>query len=88
METSHKKGLGRGRAPFAKNIRLGFHRLQVLFGETFGLGPGVALSAIIFTFLVLMIATFWFFKSAPPDALIITSGDEGSLFQRNGPEWH
>ena len=87
MEESNKNGPDRGRAPFAKNFRLGFHKLQVMFGETFGLGPGVALSAISFTALVLIIATFWFFNSAPPNTLIITSGDEGSLFQRNAEKY-
>ena len=87
MEESNKNGTDRGRAPFAKNFRLGFHKLQVMFGETFGLGPGVALSAIIFTALVLIIATFWFFYSAPPNTIIITSGDEGSLFQRNAEKY-
>jgi hypothetical protein len=58
-----------------------------MFGDTFGLGPGVALSAIIFTALVLIIATFWFFYSAPPNTIIITSGDEGSLFQRNAEKY-
>ena len=87
MEESNKNGPDRGRAPFAKNFRLGFHKLQVMFGETFGLGPGVALSAIIFTALVLIIATFWFFNSAPPNTIIITSGDEGSLFQRNAEKY-
>jgi hypothetical protein len=87
MEESNKNGPDGGRAPFAKNFRLGFHKLQVMFGETFGLGPGVALSAIIFTALVLIIATFWFFKSAPPNTITITSGDEGSLFQRNAEKY-
>ena len=87
MEERNKNGPDRGRAPFAKNFRLGFHKLQVMFGETFGLGPGVALSAISFTALVLIIATFWFFNSAPPNTLIITSGDEGSLFQRNAEKY-
>jgi len=87
MEESNKNGPDRGRAPFAGNFRLGFHKLQVMFGDTFGLGPGVALSAIIFTALVLIIATFWFFYSAPPDTIIITSGGEGSLFQRNAEKY-
>jgi hypothetical protein len=87
MEESNKNGPDGGRAPFAKNFRLGFHKLQVMFGETFGLGPGVTLSAIIFTALVLIIATFWFFNSAPPNTIIITGGDEGSLFQRNAEKY-
>jgi hypothetical protein len=87
MEESNKTGPDRGRAPFPKKFPLGFHKLQLMFWETFGLGPGVALSAIIFTALVLIIATFWFFNSAPPNTIIITSGDEGSLFRRNAEKY-
>ena len=71
----------------ASKFLLRCRNLQVMFGETFGLGPGATLAAIIFTALVLMIAVFWFFYSAPPDTIIITSGDQGSLFQRNAEKY-
>jgi hypothetical protein len=87
MGESNKNGLDRSRLPFARNSRLGLNKLQVIFAETFGLGSGAALSAIIFTALVLIIAVFWFFYSAPPDTITITSGDEGSLFQRNAEKY-
>ena len=58
-----------------------------MFAETFGLGPGATLSAVVFTALVLMIAAFWFFHSAPPNTITITGGDEGSLFQRNAERY-
>ena len=78
MEEKKKKILNRSGSSFFKIFRLGFNRLKAMFTETFGLGSGVALSAIIFTTLVVIIATFLFFYSAPPNAIIITSGDEGS----------
>jgi TRAP-type uncharacterized transport system substrate-binding protein len=67
---------------FKKIIMLGIGRMQVMFAETFGLGPGTTLSAIIFICLVVIIATFWFFYSAPPNTIIITSGDENTSFIR------
>jgi TRAP-type uncharacterized transport system substrate-binding protein len=54
-----------------------------MLAETFGLGPVATLSTTIFIGLVLIVAVFWFFHSAPPDTIIITSGDKGSSFQKN-----
>ncbi len=71
----------------AGNSRFGIGRLQVIFAETFGLGPGATLTAVIFTAVVVISAGFWFFYSAPPDTIIITSGDAGSLFQRNAERY-
>jgi hypothetical protein len=87
MEESSNKGRDRNEAPFAEKSRFGLHKLQVMFRETFGLGPGATLAAVIFTALVLMMAAFWFFYSAPPNTIVITSGDEGSLFQRNAEKY-
>lgn len=87
MDESNKNELGRDRVPFVKNIRLGFHNLQITSRDTFGLGPGTTLAAIIFTALVLIFTAFMFFYSAPPNTIIITSGDEGSLFRRNADKY-
>ena len=72
METIRKQGLG---------------RLQTIFMETFGFGPTVALGAILFAILVILAAVFWFFHSAPPDTITITSGPEGSVFQTNAEKY-
>jgi TRAP-type uncharacterized transport system substrate-binding protein len=87
MEERNGKMLNRSRFLFSNIFRRGFNKLKVMFKETFGLGPGVALSAIIFTALVVIIAVFLFFYFAPPDTIIITSGDEGSMFQRNSEKY-
>ena len=87
MKAGSQNGLDRDGSPAAGKARLGLGRLQVIFAETFGLGPGATLSAVIFTALVVLSAAFWFFHSAPPDTIIITSGDEGSLFQRNAERY-
>ncbi|MGD0785840.1 MAG: TAXI family TRAP transporter solute-binding subunit [Sedimentisphaerales bacterium] len=60
----------------------GFSRIQQVFNETFGIGPVASLSAIIFMGLVIIIALFWFFRSAPPKTIIFSSGDDGTSFQR------
>jgi TRAP-type uncharacterized transport system substrate-binding protein len=60
----------------------GFSRIQQVFNETFGIGPVASLSAIIFMGLIIIIAVFWFFRSAPPKTIIFSSGDDGTSFQR------
>jgi TRAP-type uncharacterized transport system substrate-binding protein len=61
-------------------MMLGLGRIQVMFAETFGLGPGTTITAIIFICLVVITATFWFIHSAPPDTIIMTSGDDNTRF--------
>jgi TRAP transporter TAXI family solute receptor len=50
--------------------------------ETFGLGRAVALTAVILILLIVLFGVFWFFHSAPPDTITITTGPEGSVFQK------
>jgi TRAP-type uncharacterized transport system substrate-binding protein len=79
--------LARLLATFKKVTMLGLGRIQVMFAETFGLGPGTTLSAIIFICLVVIIATFWFIHSAPPDTIIITSGDDDTRFVKTAEKY-
>jgi TRAP-type uncharacterized transport system substrate-binding protein len=65
----------------------GISRIQQMFTETFGIGPAASLSAIIFMGLVIIIALFWFFHSAPPKTIIFSSGDDGTSFQRNAEKY-
>jgi len=58
-----------------------------MLAETFGLGPAATASTIIFISLVIVIGVFWFFHSAPPKTIIISSGDEGSRFQRTAEKY-
>ena len=60
----------------------GVTRLQILFRETFGLGGTVSLAVTLLAGAVVVFAVFWFFHSAPPDTIVVTSGPEGSVFQR------
>ncbi|HET6363859.1 MAG TPA: TAXI family TRAP transporter solute-binding subunit [Nitrospirota bacterium] len=64
-----------------------FTRVQALFTEIFGLGRAAALSAVLLISLFTIFAVFWFFHSAPPRTIIITSGPEGSIFRRNAEKY-
>jgi TRAP-type uncharacterized transport system substrate-binding protein len=74
-------------ATIKKVFTLGLGRIQLMFAETFGLGPGTTLSAIIFICIVLITATFWFIYSAPPDTIIITSGDDDTRFLKTAGKY-
>jgi hypothetical protein len=58
-----------------------------MFTEFFGLGRAVALSAIALISVVIIFAVFWFFHSAPPNTITITSGPEGSVFRANAEKY-
>jgi len=74
------KSMGSGR-------KILFTRVQALFTEIFGLGRAAALSAVLLISLFTIFAVFWFFHSAPPRTIIITSGPEGSIFRRNAEKY-
>lgn len=55
--------------------------------ETFGMGPGLSLGTVVFISLVTIVAVFWFFHSATPHTITLTSGPAGSIFQKNGERY-
>lgn len=55
--------------------------------ETFGLGKAAALAAVLLIVSVSVFAVYWFFHSAPPDTITLTSGPEGSVFQTNAEKY-
>jgi TRAP-type uncharacterized transport system substrate-binding protein len=67
--------------------KAGFKRLQSFFTETFGLGRTAALSTVILIFVIVMIGIFLFFHLAPPNAIIMTSGPKGSMFERSAEKY-
>ncbi len=71
----------------AKIRKVGLSQLQTMFTEIFGLGRAAALSASLLIILAAIISVFWFFHSAPTDTITITSGPEGSIFQRNAEKY-
>ena len=52
------------------------------FIETFGFSPGLALAASLFLSSLCVLAVIWVIHSAPPRKLYLSSGPEGSSFQR------
>ena len=73
--------------PMGRDRKIHFTRVQALFTEIFGLGRAAALSAVLLISLFMIFAIFWFFYSAPPHTLTITSGPEGSIFRRNAEKY-
>ena len=62
-------------------------QIQSTFMETFGIGRSAALGAIVLIVMVTVFAAYWFFHSAPPDTITITSGPEGSIFQMTAEKY-
>ena len=50
--------------------------------ETFGFSPAAATAVVILFLLAAALAAFWVVRSAPPRTVVISSGPEGSSFQR------
>jgi TRAP-type uncharacterized transport system substrate-binding protein len=67
--------------------KTGLARLLEVFSETFGLGRAAAISAILLIGSGTVFAVFWFFHSAPPHTITITSGPEGSAFQKSAEKY-
>jgi TRAP-type uncharacterized transport system substrate-binding protein len=70
-----------------KADKTGATRLLAVFTETFGLGRAAAISAVLLIASVSLFAVFWFFRSAPPHTIVITSGPEGSAFQKSAEKY-
>jgi len=62
-------------------------RLLAPFTEIFGLSRVAAIAAFFAITLVLGFTIFWFFYSAPPRTLIISSGPPGSTFETNAIQY-
>src|SRR6218665_2912168 len=55
--------------------------------ETFGFSPAVA-TVVVFTVAALLgLAALWVIRSAPPRIVVLTSGPEGSSFQRTADNY-
>lgn len=62
-------------------------RLQQMLAELFGFGPVVSLSVLAFFGVIALFAVFWFFHSAPPKTITITSGDDGTRFRKTAERY-
>jgi hypothetical protein len=71
----------------AEHQKTFFSRLTAPFMEIFGLSRGMALGVVFLAGAVLLLAVFWFFHTAPPHTIIMTSGAPGSSFQANAEKY-
>ncbi len=62
-------------------------KLQSLFTEIFGFGKAAAVTAIVVIAVVMALAVTWFIHLSPPHTVTITSGPEGSIFQKNAERY-
>ncbi len=62
-------------------------RLQQMLSEMFGFGPAVSISILAFFGVVILLSVFWFFHSAPPKTITITSGEDGTRFRRSAERY-
>jgi TRAP-type uncharacterized transport system substrate-binding protein len=67
--------------------KIGVSRIPVVFSDLFGLNRMMAWSVVALIALALIIAVYWFFHIAPPKTITITSGAEGSVFQRHAERY-
>jgi TRAP-type uncharacterized transport system substrate-binding protein len=73
--------------PMAEQPKTRFSRLTAPIMEIFGLGRTLALTVVLLGVLLIALAVFWFFHSAPPYTIIITSGAPGSSFDTNAEKY-
>jgi len=67
--------------------KIGITRMQTIFSELFGLNRTMALCVISLIVLALIVAVYWFFHLAPPRTITMTSGLEGSAYQRHAERY-
>lgn len=60
----------------------GVNRMLTFFMDTFGMNRAAALFGLFFVAGVIVFAFFWFFHSAPPKTITITSGDPDSIYYK------
>lgn len=59
-----------------------FTKIQTSLMETMGMGKSATISALILIVLVTVLIVFLFVRSAPPKTIIMTSGDNDSMFYK------
>lgn len=60
--------------------KTGFNKILSIFMDYFGMGRTASIVAMMVVAFVIVFACFWFFHSAPPKTLIMTSGEKGSAY--------
>jgi hypothetical protein len=64
----------------SKDSKTGFNKILSMFMDYFGMGRTASIVAMIVVSCVMIFACFWFFHSAPPKTMTITSGEKGSAY--------
>ncbi len=64
-------------------LKISLSRAQALFGVS----RAAALCLILLITLAVLFSAFWFFHSATPNTITITTGPEGSIFQANAAKY-
>jgi TRAP-type uncharacterized transport system substrate-binding protein len=60
--------------------KTGFNKIISMFMDYFGMGRAASIVAMLLVTLVIVFACFWFFHSAPPKIITLTSGEKGSAY--------
>jgi len=68
-------------------IKLFLNRLNAAIEETLGLSRQAFVTLLAFIILVIAFAVFWFFHSAPPHSIAVTTGPEGSMFRSTAEKY-
>jgi hypothetical protein len=74
-------------APPEQGRKMTLARLLTPSMDAFGLSRGVALTTILSIGVALLLAVFWFFESAPPRTITMTTGPDGSSLQANAVKY-
>ncbi len=67
----------------AEERKNGFQWLQALFMDNFGMSRLLAILSSVLVIFIFLFAVAWFFHSAPPRVITITTGPAGSSFETN-----
>ncbi len=69
------------------NGRQRIARFQTAIMEVLGVSRLASLGVLLFATLVVVLAVFWFFHSAPPRTIVIATGPEGSAFRSTAEKY-
>jgi TRAP-type uncharacterized transport system substrate-binding protein len=62
--------------------KTGFDRILASFMDNFGLSRAASILSMIVIGLIILFACFWFFHSAPPKTITMTTGDQDSVYYK------
>jgi TRAP transporter TAXI family solute receptor len=58
------------------------NKILAIFTDNFGMNRTASIVTVIIVGLIIIFSCFWFFHSAPPKTIIITSGEAGSAYYK------